>query len=430
MHQTRHALSPREIEARRLNARKSTGPRTPAGKRRAALNALKYGTYTTRQSLAETLLDLGEDPREFERFMADMMVALEPAGGVERMLAEDIVMLAWKKRRLDRAQVGLQLRNLELLELERHRQALEVGRDSADVSQAEVIKIGLRRSSKSPAKFGEILSYLDMLIKAVEKNDFSQDADPIFTALYGEEPTLRGAQIINLYHRFQNPDDENKDAADIPDPKENRALAAGLKLALHEETRDVAEEYALHLQEHVHVSPALRNATLAPSNPEWRAMIRHEYTLDRLIERKLKLLMRMQDARQARELASGNHKNGHGEKRILFFKNKARKLLKLKDGCGKNGQNEPKTKLAMLLKTNKGPKNEAKTWPASGMDSQAKIPDKQPIACRRRESFSRGSSYTKVEWTPRFDCLHLRWNPKPRRWRVACAAAIRTCLKS
>ncbi len=33
------------------------------------------------------------------------------------------------------------------------------------------------------------------------------------------------------------------------------------------------------------------------------------------------------------------------KKRILFLQNEARKLLKSKRGCGKNSQNEPKTKL-------------------------------------------------------------------------------------
>jgi len=323
MQSTPQGLSPRQIRARRLNAKKSTGPRSAAGKRRAALNALKYGTYAGRQSLAETLQDLGEDPSEFQDFLAGLMVALEPADAVEQMLTEDIAMLAWKKRRLDRAQVGLQLRNLELLELERHRQALEVGRDSADVSQAEVIKIGLRRCAKSPAKFGEILSYLDLLVNAVEKNDFSQDADPIFAALYGEEPTLRGAQIIHLYHRFQNSEEGDEDTAGADNPQEERALLAGLKVALQEETRDVAEEYVLYLQEHVHVSPALRNATLAPSNPEWQAMIRHEYTLDRLIERKLRLLTERQTARKAPRQA---YKSGeiNTRKNFVFSKTKLR----------------------------------------------------------------------------------------------------------
>ncbi len=124
------------------------------------------------------------------------------------------------------------------------------------------------------------------------------------------KPTLRGAEITALYERFQQPHEATE---------ENRALQARLKLALQEETRDVAEEYALYLQEYVHVSPALRNATLAPTNPEWRSIIRHEYTLDRLIERKLKLLMQVQKARRARERAARARENDAHEKKEFFF---------------------------------------------------------------------------------------------------------------
>jgi len=56
----------------------------------------------------------------------------------------------------------------------------------------------------------------------------------------------------------------------------------------------------------------------------------------------------------------GNFLASFLKKRILFFKNEARKLLETKDGCGKNSQNEPKTKLAKLLKIRNGRKNEPK----------------------------------------------------------------------
>ena len=49
------------------------------------------------------------------------------------------------------------------------------------------------------------------------------------------------------------------------------------------------------------------------------------------------------------------------KKEFFFFKNEARKLLILKETCGKNSQNEAKTKLAKLLKTRDGQNNEAKT---------------------------------------------------------------------
>ncbi len=287
-------LTPRQLEAKRTNAKKSTGPRTDRGKRRAALNALKYGRYTGQHTVEQTMLLLGEDPHEFRAFRDSLIASRQPADAVERMLVEDVAMLAWKKRRLNRAQEGLQLRNLEVLELDRHRQALEVGRESADVSQDEVLKSGLRRVPKSPAKFGEILSHLDTLEALVRRQDFSQDIEPVITMLYGETPTLRGAQIANTYRQLGESGVETE---------EQKALAASLKIAIEEETRDVLEEYNLFLQEHVHVSPALRDSALAPVHPQWISIVRQEYTLDRLIERKLKLLNQIQRTRKIQERA-------------------------------------------------------------------------------------------------------------------------------
>jgi hypothetical protein len=260
-----------------------------------ALNALKYGGYTGRHTLEQSMLLLGEDPREFHAFRDSLIASRQPADAVERMLVEDVAMLAWKKRRLNRAQEGLQLRNLEMLELDRHRQALEVGRESADISQEEVLKSGLRRATKSPAKFGEILSHLDTLTALVSRQDFSQDIEPVITMLYGETATLRGAQIANTYRQLGESGVETE---------EQKALAASLKIAIEEETRDVLEEYSLFLEEHVHVSPALRDSALAPIHPQWISIVRQEYTLDRLIERKLKLLTQIQANRKLEELAS------------------------------------------------------------------------------------------------------------------------------
>jgi hypothetical protein len=288
-------LTPIQLESRRRNAKNSTGPRTDAGKRRSALNALKYGRYTSPHTLEQSMLLLGEDPHEFHAFRESLLASRQPADAMERMLVEDIAMLAWKKRRLNRAQEGLQLRNLEMLELDRHRRALEVGRETADISQEEVLKSGLRRAPRSPARFGEILSQLDTLSALVNRRDFSQEIDPVITMLYGETPTLRGAQIANSYRQLREAGVETE---------EQQALAASLKVAIEEETRDVMEEYALFLQEHVHVSPALRDSALAPVHPQWISVVRHEYTIDRLIERKLKLLTQIQRARKIQERAA------------------------------------------------------------------------------------------------------------------------------
>jgi len=87
-----------QIQANRLNAQKSTGPRTPAGKERASRNALKHGL------LAREAVIQGENPEEFERYREWMLEDLAPAGAVETMLAERVVGLSWRLRRAERLQ--------------------------------------------------------------------------------------------------------------------------------------------------------------------------------------------------------------------------------------------------------------------------------------------------------------------------------------
>ena len=87
-----------QIEANRLNAQKSTGPRTPEGKERASRNAVKHGL------LAEQVVIHGEDPAEFDGYRDRMLGELAPVGEVETMLAERAVSLAWRLRRAERLQ--------------------------------------------------------------------------------------------------------------------------------------------------------------------------------------------------------------------------------------------------------------------------------------------------------------------------------------
>ena len=55
-----------QIEANRLNAQKSTGPRTPEGKEKASRNAVKHGL------LAGQMVIHGEDPREYDSYRAEL----------------------------------------------------------------------------------------------------------------------------------------------------------------------------------------------------------------------------------------------------------------------------------------------------------------------------------------------------------------------
>ena len=90
--------SPAQIQANRLNAQKSTGPRTPQGKATVAQNALKHG-LRARQAVI-----VGEDPGQFETHRDQLLAELAPQGPLESTLAHRAVGLTWRLQRAERLQ--------------------------------------------------------------------------------------------------------------------------------------------------------------------------------------------------------------------------------------------------------------------------------------------------------------------------------------
>jgi hypothetical protein len=82
-----------QIAANRLNAQRSTGPRTAEGKAVVAQNAVKHGL------LAREGVLRGEDGEEFERHREALLEQLNPAGPLEAILAARIVDLTWRLQR-------------------------------------------------------------------------------------------------------------------------------------------------------------------------------------------------------------------------------------------------------------------------------------------------------------------------------------------
>jgi hypothetical protein len=82
-----------QVQANRLNAQKSTGPRTPEGKEKASQNALKHGLF------AREAVIRGEDEDEFEMHREMLLDQLNPVGALEEILAARIVDLSWRLKR-------------------------------------------------------------------------------------------------------------------------------------------------------------------------------------------------------------------------------------------------------------------------------------------------------------------------------------------
>jgi hypothetical protein len=90
-----------QIEANRLNALHSTGPRSSAGKAVSRFNALKFGVD------ARSLVIPGEDPAELEALTLDYRQTFHPVGPLEDFLVETLVAGDWNRRRYSRIEAQL-----------------------------------------------------------------------------------------------------------------------------------------------------------------------------------------------------------------------------------------------------------------------------------------------------------------------------------
>src|SRR5215469_7611637 len=91
----------RQIEANRLNALKSTGPRTEAGKQQSRRNALRH------ELTAETVIGALEDAEEYKAFEAAIIADYDEQSAVERELVLRLASILWRLRRATTMETGL-----------------------------------------------------------------------------------------------------------------------------------------------------------------------------------------------------------------------------------------------------------------------------------------------------------------------------------
>ncbi len=87
-----------QILANRRNALKSTGPRTHHGKAAVSQNAVKHGLSAHRDVISS------ESQADFDLYRDQILDELAPASPMESILAERIVGLSWRLKRVCRIQ--------------------------------------------------------------------------------------------------------------------------------------------------------------------------------------------------------------------------------------------------------------------------------------------------------------------------------------
>ncbi len=297
-------LTPELLSAVRNNAQRSTGPRSPAAKRNSKLNALKHGAYVSNENQRQAMQALGEDPEQFQSLKQELRSAFGPGDALWEKQVEDLAWLYWRRKRLERAQDGLRRRALQGIEDWQHRRRLEMARITFDAFQHQMLDANLSRSNDRGVGLRRTLSFLEIIRDQIKQRTFRQRQYSELESLYQGVTGWRQALIFGLMHRFSDPlylhaqqaDEEEQQSlrkidfdCEPPGEPEYQEL---LRL-LDEEIASVREEFEYAEKANEERVAIEREACLAPEGETWSMMLRQEGALDRSIDRKVRILMRL-----------------------------------------------------------------------------------------------------------------------------------------
>ena len=157
--------TPAQLHANRLNAQRSTGPRSDEGKSASRFNALKYGIE------ARSLVIPGEDPAELEALALDYHQQFNPVGPLEVYLVQTLVQADWNRCRYTRIEAQV----LQLL-LAGQDAAAESPVDAFTGSAAQQIFRRLAATERSYFRALKELGRIQRERKAQEENSVMEPA--------------------------------------------------------------------------------------------------------------------------------------------------------------------------------------------------------------------------------------------------------------
>ena len=171
------------------------------------------------------------------------------------------------------------------------------------------------------------ISYLELVREEVKQRTFRQRQYAILEDLYRGIKGWRMGLIFRLLHRFGDPiqisdqqaDEEWKaflrrqgDNCEVPGEPEREEL---LRL-LEEEIASVKEEFDMRRRANQERAELERDACLAPEGETWAMLLRQEASLDRSIDRKVRILMRLRKELANHPLAPPGEDDGAGMETI------------------------------------------------------------------------------------------------------------------
>ena len=284
-------VSPKQIEANRRNARQSTGPRTPQGKARARLNAMKHGLLTD-EAVVQGFW-VRESAPQMQELRRRFFQQCAPVGPLEEMLVEQIITCYWRKRRVLRAECGEIAQSVgegvwaRLRHRAGQRTRFEETRGILGESKLKLSTAGLDYMT-------EILQAVGASIKL--RGKLADEMRKELIRVFGVDSDGAAVELATLEKWRQNNPDRLKAAALKARYEEEVSGFIAGRLELYGYLRAALENREAMEEEES------RRASVLPSGESVERILRYESALDRQLFRLLRQLERSQRLRLGEEL--------------------------------------------------------------------------------------------------------------------------------
>jgi hypothetical protein len=263
------SVSERRGQANRENARKSTGPKTLAGKERAKMNAVKHGILC-----GELIIKSGEGTEDlavFDQLFTGLREHYKPVGTLEDILVQKMAGYLWKERRAQLHEAGAIQRQIA------YRRDLEPARSEARFRQALAAGAGLEQSTLG---IQHLLKGLEAAIAEVQRGAWSIDA----------------ATFLTDHFRGCAPE---KPMDSLPNDTDSKKLVKKLTAQRDRLLERVPEVEGTEKRE----AEARIRGYMLPEGHELDLVLRYEAAIDRKLHKVMDRLRQVQADRRAAEAA-------------------------------------------------------------------------------------------------------------------------------
>ena len=200
----------KQIAANRLNAQKSTSPKTPEGRAAVRLNGVKHGLY------AQTLVLPGEKESDFHELLESYEAEHSPATPTEEALVQQLTMAMWRLRRLYHAEAAYYAKDMKFLKERNSKEDLDdhtltglsINRNQDTASTFRRQEASLERS------FYRALHELQRL--RAQRSKLALDSHPVPTQA---EPQASARGLSDIQPPDQPPADPIPAPEPTPDPQ-------------------------------------------------------------------------------------------------------------------------------------------------------------------------------------------------------------------